>query len=211
MKRHWSLFPILTLALGLVLVTGCDSTGVSPSKESGTMELSMAGASGSKSLTASTLESSSSADSVEKALVTISEISIVPTADTSQGDSTATGVSVLSKDNFEVDLMKLQAGLDTTVTKLEIPSGEYSQIRLITADKARVTFKDGTQRDVMIASGQQTGLKVNFDPFTIDSSSDSVDVTLNWNVQQSLKGNMQGNLVITPVIDATVNTINTGS
>jgi hypothetical protein len=36
-------------------------------------------------------------------------------------------------------------------------------------------------------------------------------VTLNWNVQQSLKGNPQGTLVITPVIDASVNVINAGS
>lgn len=171
----------------------------------------MAGTS-SKALTASpSFESSTAADSIEKALVTISEISIVPTADTSQGDSTETGVTALSNQNFEVDLMELQTGLDTTVTELEIPSGEYSQIRLITADKASVTFTDGTQRDVMIASGQQTGLKVNFDPFTIDSSNDRVEVTLNWNVQESLKGNSQGNFVITPVIDATANVNSGGS
>jgi len=74
-----------------------------------------------------------------------------------------------------------------------------------------VTFDDGTQEDVMIASGQQTGLKVNFDPFTVESADDRAEVTLNWNVQESLKGNPRGNLVITPAIDATVNVISAGN
>jgi hypothetical protein len=68
-----------------------------------------------------------------------------------------------------------------------------------------MTFDDGSQQDVMIASGQQTGLKVNnFDPFTIESPEDRVEVTLNWDVEESLKGNTTGRFVITPVIDATV-------
>lgn len=209
MKRLWSSLPVLALALIVVFLVGCDSSGVS---QSGTMELDMTGSSASKAFTATNfVESSTVADSIKKAVVTISEISIVPTADTSQGDATDTGVTTLSDQNFEVDLMDLQAGLDTTVTELEIPSGEYSQVRLITADKASVTLKDGTQRDVMVASGQQTGLKVNFDPFTIGSSNDNVEVNLNWNVQESLKGNGQGKLVITPVIDATVTVNSSGS
>jgi hypothetical protein len=45
---------------------------------------------------------------------------------------------------------------------------------------------------------------VDFDPFTIESADDRANVMLNWNVEESLKGNPQGNLVITPVIDASV-------
>jgi hypothetical protein len=135
----------------------------------------------------------------------------VPAEDTSDGNSTDTGIPALRNENFEVDLIDLQTGLDTTLTKIEIPSGEYSQIRLITNEKASVTFDDGTQKNVMIASGQQTGLKVNFDPFTIESADDRAEVTLNWSVQESLKGAPQGSLVVTPVIDASVDTSNAGS
>ena len=202
MTHRWPLLSILSLALGALLLTGCDATGVSANENSGSMSLSMTGSSTSTTM-AEPLSTPSTADSIRKALVTISEVSVVPVSDTSNGDSTETGVSVLSDENVEVDLMELQTGLDTTLVEFEIPAGDYSQIRLITADAARVTFNDDTQRDVMIASGQQTGLKVNFDPFTIDSAQDSVDVTLNWSVQESLKGNSRGQFVITPVIDAT--------
>lgn len=210
MRHASSILLSVVVAFGLLFAAGCDSTGSVSDGDSGTLELSMNDATTSKSL--STLSTTSSAqDSVAEATVTITELSIVPAEDTSDGDSTDTGISVLLDEDFEVDLIDLQTGLDTTLAELEIPTGEYSQIRLITNEKASVTFNGGTQEDVMIASGQQTGLKVNFDPFTIESADDRAEVTLNWNVQQSLKGNPQGNLVITPVIDASVNVINAGS
>ena len=206
------LSPILlsaVVAFGLLFAVGCDSTS-SMSEGSGALELSMSDASTSKSL--STLSTTSnSQDSIAEATVTISEISIVPAEDTSDGNSTDTGIPALRNENFKVDLIDLQTGLDTTLTKIEIPSGEYSQIRLITNEKASVTFDDGTRKNVMIASGQQTGLKVNFDPFTIESADDRAEVTLNWSVQESLKGAPQGSLVVTPVIDASVDTSNAGS
>ena len=203
MQTRFSVLFSIVAAAGLLLTVGCDSTGSLSDGERGTLELSMSGTSSAKSLnTPST--ASHPQESIEEAAVTIAEMSIVPVEDTSDGVSTDTGISVLRSENFEVDLIDLQTGLDTTLAEIEIPSGEYSQIRLITNEKASVTFDDGTQKNVMIASGQQTGLKVNFDPFTIESADDRANVTLNWNVEESLKGNPQGNLVITPVIDASV-------
>lgn len=197
--RRFSL-PLLSvlLALGLML-TGCDSGG-SATGESGTLELRMDGSTSPSTVSALSAKSAA-ADSVTEALVTITEVSIVPTEDSTEGDSTEVGVQALTTEDFEVDLKRLQTGLDTALAELEIPAGEYSQIRLITANKVNVTLDDGSQRDVMIASGQQTGLKVNFDPFTIDSADDRVEVTLNWDVEESLRGNLT---VITPAIDATV-------
>lgn len=203
MKRLSSILFSITIAVGLLLA-GCDSSG-SADDESGTLQLTMSGSS-SKALLASAKTQHPTADSIEEALVTIGEVSIVPAEDTSEGDSTEVGVQTLTEENFEIDLKDLQAGLDTSVTELEIPSNTYSQLRLITTGKASVTFKDGTTEDVMIASGQQTGLKLNFDPFTIDSADDRVTVTVNWDVQESLKGNPKGQYVITPVVDATVDT-----
>jgi hypothetical protein len=204
--RRSTLALLSVVAFGLFAV-GCDSTGSLSDGDSGTLELSMNDATTSKSL--STLSTTSSAqDSVAEATVTITEMSIVPAEDTSDGNSTDTGISVLLDEDFEVDLIDLQTGLDTTLAELDIPAGDYSQIRLTTNEKVSVIFNGGTQEDVMIASDQ---LKVNFDPFTIESADDRAEVTLNWNVQQSLKGNPQGTLVITPVIDASVNVINAGS
>ena len=199
MRHRFSVLFSIVAAAGLLFAAGCDSTGLLSDGERGTLEVSMSGTSSAKSLnTPST--TSHPQDSIEAAAVTITEMSIVPVEDTSDGGSDA-GTSVLRSENFEVDLINLETGLDTTLAETEIPAGEYSQVRLITNEKASVTFEDGSQKDVMIASGQQTGLKVNFDPVAIESA-DRANVTLNWNVEKSLKGNPQGNLVITPVIDA---------
>jgi len=210
MRHLSSIFLSAIVAFGLLFAAGCDSTGSMSEGESGTLALTMSDASTSKSL--KTLATTSNAQaSITEATVTITELSIVPAEDTSDGGSTDTGISVLRDEDFEVDLIDLQTGLDTTLPELGIAAGEYSQIRLITNEQASVTFGDGTQEDAMIASGQQTGLKVNFDPFTIASSDDYVEVTLNWNVQESLNGNPRGNLVITPAIDASVDTSSAGN
>jgi hypothetical protein len=215
MKRLSTLLFSVVLAFGLVL-TGCDSTGGSANGESGTLELRMDGST-SKALSTT---KSTAADSVTKALVTIDEVSIVPTEDSTEGDSTEVGVQALTTENFEVDLKRLQAGLDTALAEFEIPAGEYSQIRLVTAEPVQATFKNGNEREVKIASGQQTGLKVNFpeDEFIIENADDRVEVTLNWNVDKFAEDILRGNneieqrqLVITPVIDATVNVVSGGS
>jgi len=209
MKRFSTLLLSSVLVFGLLFATGCDSTGGSADGQSGTLELRMDGSSD-KAL--STLSSkSTTADSITSATVTVGTVSIVPAEDTTEGDSTEVGIQALTDSSFTVDLKRLQAGLDTALTEIEIPSGSYSQVRLVTEGKASVTFADSTQRDVMIASGQQTGLKVNFDPFTVESADDRVQVTLNWDVQESLKGNPRGQFVITPVIDATVSSSGTGN
>lgn len=206
MHRYSSFLLSFVVAFGLLFATGCDSTG--SSEESGTLELSMDGASTTKALETS---AKTSASDVDEALVTIGEVSIVPVEDTSDGDSTETGIKALSNDNFQVDLTELQTDIDTFMAEVEIPSGEYSQLRLVTTGPVEVTFADGTTEDVMIASGQQTGLKVNFDPFTIDSADDRVKVTVNWDVEHFLNGAAEGKRVITPVVDATVDVTSAGN
>lgn len=206
MNRLSSLLLSVVVAVGL-LFAGCDSTG--SGSESGTLHLTMDDASTSK--TAIQTNAPVAASDIDEALVTIDEIAIVPAEDTSEGNSTDAGVTVLSDSNVTIDLKRLQAGIDTSLSDIEIPAGDYSQLRLVTADEASITFEgDSTATDVMIASGQQTGLKVNFDPFTVENEDDLVELTVNWNVEESLKGTSQ-NYVITPVVDATVRVTSAGN
>lgn len=210
--RSWSSTLLsLVFAGSLLFAAGCDSTG--PANQSGTLEVRMSGTSSSKAQTQSvtTAMGPPTADSIEQALVTIGEVSIVPDDETEQDDSTDTGVKVLSDTEFEVDLKDLQAGLDTAMTEIDIPAGTYSQIRFITTENVQVTFKgDSSPTGVKIASGQQTGLKANFDPFTIESADDRVEITINWDVEEALKGSSRGQYVITPAIQASVDTSSAG-
>lgn len=206
MRRFSSLLLSVVVATGLLLA-GCDSTGTSGDGDSGTFSLRMSGSSDGGSAVTQSAKMPPTVDSIESAVVSIGEVSIVPADDTTEGDSTETGVKVLSNTEFEVDLKTLQAGLDTAMTEVEIPADTYSQVRMITTEPVQVTFKgDSEPTNVMIASGQQTGLKANFDPFTIESPNDRVEVTLNWDVQEALKGSPMGQYVITPAIQATVDT-----
>ena len=211
MKRFSFVTLVVLATFGFLFATGCDSTGSVTDTEDGTLSLSMSDGSTTKSLRTFAVPNSAP-DSITEAVVTIDEVSVVLAENSSDGDATEVGVSVLRDGNFEVDLKDLQTGLDTTLAELEIPAGEYGQIRLVTAGMASVTFQDGTQTDVMIASGEQTGLKIdNFAPFEIASANDRVEVTLNWDVEEALKGNPEGWFVITPAIDATVDTISGGN
>lgn len=171
----------------------------------GTVELRLSGASTSNALTAAAVADSgdsSMVGNVDSAAVTITRTVIVAQGDTTNGDS----LVVLTEEDFTVDLMDLQTGLDTLMAEADLSQGTYAQLRLITADEATVRFDDGTEEQVMVASGQQTGFKVNFSPFTIDSPDDNVRITIQWDVEDSLKGNRKGNLVITPSIQASVDT-----
>ena len=215
MYRYSSFLITALLAVGLVL-TGCDSSG--SATESGSLQLTMSGSSTSKALqtAANHGPNNPTASDVDTAYVTIEKISIVPSEDSTEGDSTEVGVTVLSDSNFTVDLKNLQEGIDAVLPQVEIPAGSYSQLRLVTADKAQVSFTNtsGTE-PVMIASAQQSGIKINFpeDEFTVENADDLVEVTVNWDVQESLKGGSR-NYVITPAINdvsVTVTSANGGS
>ncbi len=208
MKRLSFVTLVALTTFGFLFATGCDSTGSVTDTEDGTLSLSMSDGSTTKSLRTHS-GPNSAPDGITEALVTIDAVSVVPVEEeANEGDATEVGVSVLRDANFEVDLKELQTGLDTTLAELELPAGEYGQIRLVTAGMVSVTFQDGRQSDVMIASNS---LKLGkFDPFTIASADDRVEVTLNWDVKEALKGNPQGRFVITPAIAATVDTSSVG-
>lgn len=180
----------------MVAVTGCDSTNSTSDSIEGSLSVKFTD-SGSK---ASSFSKNAHNDkTITSAVVTIGEVKVVAEEDTSEG------ISALPSDTFKVDLKELQKETDKFLSEngSEIPVGTYSQIRLVTTEPVAVTFEDGTTSDVRVASGQQTGLKYSFEPITIDSEDDRAEITLDFDVQESLRGSAQGNWVITPVVDAT--------
>jgi hypothetical protein len=195
MKRFSSLLLVAVVAFGLTL-TGCDSGS---SSTEGSMDVTMTESS-SSSTTASKSTSKSHIGNVSEALVTFSEVTAAPEG--SEDDERS-----VSTENVDVDLMKLNQGIDRTITDLSIPEGTYGQIRLKAGDQAvQLTFDNGTQNTARIASNE---IKLNFSPaFTVESPDDRVEVTVDWNVENSLEGQKgstdltQSNLVITPVVQA---------
>jgi len=200
LSRFSSLLAVTVLATGLMFAVGCDSTDLSDTE--GTVETQLSDTDGSAS-TNTALVNSHVTQELDQALVTIDEVLLVPTEDTSAAEEDV-GISVLTDESFEVDLVALQQGVNETLSETQVQGGEYSQMRLIVENAVDVTFSDGSTGTVTIASGPQTGLKLNFDAFTIDSNDDRIEISVEWNVEDSIQGE-QGNLVMTPVVDASVN------
>lgn len=195
----------LTFVLGGALaLVGCDTVGTSESSsDSGQFTVKLTDAPG----------------DILEANVTITRVSVVPTDDSSSGDAEEGGIEVLSEDSMSVDLMQLQDGVTETLGQIEIPEGSYSQIRLVTSRHATAYYEDANgekqQAELMLPSADETGIKVNFQEITIDDSQDEVEVTLDFDVQESfVKAGQSGTYIFKPVVQAqsvSVNGQNTGT
>jgi len=102
-------------------------------------------------------------DDLESAVVYISEVTV-------KGNDASTDQQVISNTKASFDLLTLQNGVTATLGTATVPTGSYSQVRLL-VDSARVvlksghTFSDGsTTAKLTVPSGSQTGIKVNFSP-----------------------------------------------
>lgn len=203
MRRSTIALLTMIIAVGLLAV-GCDSTGPNATDDpdgTSTLQMFLTDAPG----------------DILEANVIIESVSIVPVEDSSDGDSTDTGISVLRDEDFEVDLTTLQGGVDTLMAELEIASGTYSQVRLQTAppDDFTILYEDEngdpTEANLFIPSGEQTGIKVNFDePLTVDAETDLTTVTLDFSVEDSfVKRGQSGSFNFKPTVTAMVDTSGT--
>jgi hypothetical protein len=184
---------ILSIALvlsGAIAFTGCDSVGTSDT-DGGQLTVLLTDAPG----------------DITKAEVTIERVSVVPSEEATEGDAEEGGIEVLSDESMTVDLLTLQNGVTEMLGEITIPNGAYSQIRLVTAREATVEYEaqDGTTKsaELMLPSADETGIKINFDEFTIDEASDQVEVTLDFNVEESfVKAGQAGKYIFKPVVQA---------
>jgi hypothetical protein len=102
---------------------------------------------------------------IESATAYISSVYLTGGGD--DGDSTG-GHTVISSASQSYDLLDLTNGVTATLGSATIPTGTYSQLRLV-VDSATITLKDpykfadGTStRSLKTPSAQQSGIKVNF-------------------------------------------------
>lgn len=188
---HFFLAVAFVLGGALALV-GCDTIGTSGTSSDDGAQLSV-------------LLTDAPGDIVE-AHVTIERVAIVPSEDTT-GDAEEGGIEVLSDDTVTVDLVQLQDGVTETLGETTIPEGRYSQIRFVTARDATVYYEDAEgnkqEADLMLPSADETGIKINFDALTIDEALDAVEVTLDFDVEDSfVKSGESGKYIFKPVVKA---------
>lgn len=120
-------------------------------------------------------------DLADSANVSIARVELLGT------DTTGAEGRVVLYDGAPLDLnlLDLRDGVDTTLTGLMVPTGDFRQLRLILAGDARVVFNDGRVFTLAVPSGQQTGIKVNLPEMLLSPDGDSLDVLVDFDVERS--------------------------
>ncbi|MEN8007880.1 MAG: DUF4382 domain-containing protein [Candidatus Krumholzibacteriota bacterium] len=112
------------------------------------------------------------------------------------------GWHTIDVDTTYVDLLTLTDGNSVVLADSTLPSGYYTQIRLILGDGNNVVV-DSVAYDLEVPSSANTGLKLNH-PFTIDAGA-MYEVTLDFDADQSVHMTGNGQYKMKPVIRVIVN------
>ena len=91
------------------------------------------------------------------------------------------------EDPVRIDLFDLRAGLSEVLAVAEIPTGAYTEVRLV-IDEATIEFDgDSPARDFKVPSGSSSGLKVKIQPPVLVAAGQTADVTLDVNLTESFR------------------------
>lgn len=148
-----------------------------------------------------------------EAEVTIEQVTAVKSDNAGSGDATEGGTPVLSDSAITVDLTTLQDGVTKFLGEVQLDAGTYSQIRLKTAREASVLYEDAdgneAEANLRLPSAQETGVKINFDPVSLESEDDRAEITLDFSVEESfVEGGSTGTYIFKPVVDASAVVVN---
>ena len=130
--------------------------------------------------------------SIESATVTITKVEVKKAGD---GISDGNSFVILSDDTVTVDLIDLRNGLTETLLDMEVPEGEYDQIRLY-VDEAGLKLRDyADPYNVKVPSGRQTGIKLHIYPSIVVSGGLTSEMLIDFDLSKSfvLRGNMYNN------------------
>ena len=127
-------------------------------------------------------------DLIESASVTITKVEIREASDELNEENP---FIVLSEDTQTFDLIDLRNGVVDELLDIEIPQGKYDLIRLY-VDQADLKIKDGGNFNVIVPSGQQTGIKVFINPGLVVEGGLTSELLLDFDLSKSfvLRGNL---------------------
>jgi hypothetical protein len=100
-------------------------------------------------------------------------------------------------DSTSYDLLQLQNGVFAELGALPVPTGHYTQVRLI-LDPGSYVVENGVRRDIIIPSGLQTGLKLVGEWDVMDG--DVVDLGIDFDASRSFHETGSGKLMLKPTV-----------
>jgi len=97
----------------------------------------------------------------------------------------------LMEEEMDVNLLELTNGLTQQLAEIDVPAGSYDLIR-IHVKGVNVVLTDGTVFDLIVPSGDASGIKVFIDPAITVTGGLSSDLLLDFDVSRSFvaKGNL---------------------
>lgn len=97
---------------------------------------------------------------------------------------------VLMEEDRDVNLINLTNGITETLVDMDVPAGSYDLIRVYVKG-VNVVLTDGSEFDLIVPGGEQTGIKVFIEPSLYVGGELSADVLLDFDVSRSFipKGN----------------------
>ena len=145
------------------------------------------------------------ADMVEEANVVINKIDIRKMNHEDDGYPFIT----LKEEEMSFNLLELTNGVTAELVDIELDPAEYDLVRLYVSE-ASILLKDGTEHDLFVPSGAQTGIKIFISPAVEVAGGLTSELILDFNVSKSfvVKGNPNSpagikGFIFKPVIKAT--------
>lgn len=133
---------------------------------------------------------------VVSAKVTVSKIEVK--SDSSSGDS-FTEVNLPQPKT--IDLINLRNGLTQDLNEAKVPTGTYSEIRLI-ANDGQIVLKDGQDYSLKVPSGEESGIKIKINPPVIISRDKTTEMLIDFDLSKSFVQQGNGKFLFKPVIRA---------
>lgn len=131
---------------------------------------------------------------VAKAWVTIHQVELLDL------DGVAT---TLSDESHTFDLLTLQNGETLQLANVLVDQGTYRELRIVVDEEAEVELVGGETMKLKIPSGHTSGIKVKFNPFTVDEETDEFELTADFDFSRSfVQAGNSGKVIFKPVIKA---------
>lgn len=107
-----------------------------------------------------------------------------------KGSSDDADFIILTDIDTVLNLVDLQNGVVATLAEIEIPAGEYDEVRVITGD-AEIILTDNRSFDLKIPSGSQSGIKIKVTPGIVVEEGLTTELLLDFDLSKSFV--VQGN------------------
>jgi len=194
------------VASGLLFWAGCDSSGGMGETAQGDV----------------TLRLTDAPAALDSAVVTIDRVNLVTedgedddngdddtgdddgdNGDDDSGDSDEDGLITLTEETRRIDLLQLQNGnTELLAEEVTVPEGEYTQLRFVLSNEAGANYVvvDGEKQPLTVPSGAQSGIKIILPEVEIENDGDQIDITLDFDVEDSFIEQGNGEYRFKPTI-----------